>query len=70
MSLDLLSFFASLVSRVASSDKAYLLVVASISSYVRGFFIASLRISVEPFRPFLKNLMIDLSSTYGMTFLL
>jgi hypothetical protein len=49
---------------------AYLLVMASISSEVLGFFIASLRMSFVSFEPFLKNLMIDLSSTSGMTFLL
>jgi hypothetical protein len=42
--LESFSFFCSLVSRVASSAKAYLLVMANIASNVLGFFMVSLRI--------------------------
>jgi hypothetical protein len=61
---------SALLSRVASLARAYLLVMASISSDDLGFFIMSLRISTESLRPFLKNMVIDLSSTSRMTFLL
>jgi hypothetical protein len=60
------SFLCSLVSRVASSTRAYLLAIANISSDVLGFFMMSLRIKDESLGPFLKNMMIDLSSTSGM----
>jgi hypothetical protein len=41
------SFFCSLVSRVASSAKAYLLAMANIASNILGFFMVSLRIIDE-----------------------
>jgi hypothetical protein len=59
-----------LVSRVASSARVYLLAIASIYSDVLGFFIASLQIKDESLSPFLKNMIIDLSSTSGIMFLL
>jgi hypothetical protein len=40
-------FYYSLVSRVASSTRAYLLVIANISSDVLGFFMVSLQIKDE-----------------------
>jgi hypothetical protein len=55
---------------VASSGRAYLLVIANISLDVLGLFMASLRIKYESLSPFLKNMMIDLSSTSGRMFLL
>jgi hypothetical protein len=63
-------FFYSLVSRVASSAKAYLLAMVNITFDVLWFFIASLQIRDESLSPFLKNMTIDLSSTSGMIFLL
>jgi hypothetical protein len=59
-----------LLSRVASSTRAYFLVMTSISSDDLGFFMASLQIKNRPVGPFLKNMMINLSSTFRMTFLL
>jgi hypothetical protein len=50
--------------------RAYLLVIANISSDALGFFMARLRIKDESLSHFLKNMMIDLSSTSGMVFLL
>jgi hypothetical protein len=67
---DSFSFFYSLVSRVASSARAYLLAMVNIVSDVLGFFMATLRISDGSLSPFLKNITIDLSSTSGMIFLL
>jgi hypothetical protein len=64
------SFFCSLVLRVASSARAYLLEIANISSDVLGFFMVSLRIKDESLSVFLKNMMIDLLSTSRMIFLL
>jgi hypothetical protein len=64
------SFFYSLVSRVTSSARAYLLVMANISSDVLGFFMACLWIREGSLSPFLMNIMIDLSLTSGMMFLL
>jgi hypothetical protein len=55
---------------VASLGRAYLLVIANISLDVLGLFMASLRIKYESLSPFLKNMMIDLSSTSGRMFLL
>jgi hypothetical protein len=63
-------FFYSLVSRIASSARAYLLAIANIYSNILGFFMASLRIKDESLSPFLKNIIINLSSTSGMRFLL
>jgi hypothetical protein len=60
----------SLVSRVASSARAYLLVMENICFDVLGFFMASFRIREEFISPLLKNIMIDLSSTSRITFLL
>jgi hypothetical protein len=62
--------FYSLVSRVTSSARAYLLTIASIYSDVLGFFMVSLQIKDESLSPFLKNIIINLSSTSGMRFLL
>jgi hypothetical protein len=64
------SFFYSLVSRVASSARAYLLVMVNMASDILGFFMASLRIRDGSLSSFLKNMPIDLSSTSGMIFLL
>jgi hypothetical protein len=64
------SFFCSLVSRVTSSARAYLLEMANICSDVLGFFMVILQIRDESPSPFLKNIIIDLSSTSGMRFLL
>jgi hypothetical protein len=50
--------------------KTYLLVIANISSDVLGFFMVSLWIKDESLRPFMKNMVIDLSLTSGMMFLL
>jgi hypothetical protein len=62
--------FYSLVSRVTSSARVYLLAIANISSDVLRFFMVSLRIREEYLSPFVKNMMIDLSSTSEMMFLL
>jgi hypothetical protein len=64
------SFFCSLVSMVASSAMAYLFAIANICSVILGFFMASLWIKDESLSPLLKNIIIDLSSTSGMRFLL
>jgi hypothetical protein len=58
------------VSRVSSSAKAFLLAMENICFDVLGFFMASFQIREESLSPFLKNIMIDLSSTSEMTFLL
>jgi hypothetical protein len=55
---------------VAFLVRAYLLVKANISSDVLGFFVASIRIKDESLSPFLNNMMIDLSLTFEMIFLL
>jgi hypothetical protein len=65
-----LNSFCSLVSRVASSARAYLLAMANIFSHILGLFMESLQIKDESQSPFLKNIIIDLSSTSGMRFLL
>jgi hypothetical protein len=64
------SVFCSLVSRVTSSARAYLLAIANICLDVLGFFMVSLQIKDESPSPFLKNIIIDLSSTSRMRFLL
>jgi hypothetical protein len=64
------SFFYSLVSRVASSARTYLLAMVNIFYDVLGFFIVSLQIGEGSLSPFLKNMMIDLSLTSAMIFLL
>jgi hypothetical protein len=56
--------------RVSSYARAYLMVMANISSDIVGSFVVSLRIKDESLSPFLKNTMIDLSSTSGVMFLL
>jgi hypothetical protein len=58
------------VSRVTSSARAYLLVMENIYSDILGFFMVSFRIREESLCPFLKNIMIDLSTTTGVAFLL
>jgi hypothetical protein len=58
------------VSRVASSARAYLLVMENIASDILEFFMASFQIREESLSPFLKKIMIDLSSTSEITFLL
>jgi hypothetical protein len=58
------------VSRVTSLAKAYVLVMENICSDILGFFMASFWIREESLSHFLKNIMIDLSSTSRMTFLL
>jgi hypothetical protein len=55
---------------VASSARAYLLAMENIYSDVLGVYMASFHIREESLSPFLKNIMIDLSSTSTMTFLL
>jgi hypothetical protein len=65
-----MSFLESLVWRVVFSARAYLLAFVNISSDVPGFFMVSLWIKDEPLSPFLKNMMIDLSLTSGILFLL
>jgi hypothetical protein len=64
------SFFYSLVSMVASSARAYSLVMANIAFDVLGFFMESLRIKSGSLSPFLKNMTMDLSSSSGIIFLL
>jgi hypothetical protein len=59
------SLFYSLVSRVASSARAYLLAMASIASDVLGFFMATLQIMVGSLSPFFleehdNGLVVDL----------
>jgi hypothetical protein len=68
--LESFSFFCSLVSRVASLAMAYLLAMVNIASDVLGFFMVSFRIRDGSPSPFLKNMIIDLSSTSKMIFLL
>jgi hypothetical protein len=62
--------FCSLVSRITSLARAYLLVMANIYSDVLGFFMVSLWMKHESLSPFLKNIIFDLPSTSGMRFLL
>jgi hypothetical protein len=62
--------FYCLVLRVSSSAKAYLLVMANITSDILEFFMVSLWIKDKYLSSFLKNIIIDLSSTSGMMFLL
>jgi hypothetical protein len=57
------SFFCSLVSRVTTSAKMYLLVMANIAFDVLVFFMVSFQIRVRSLSPFLKNM------TSGMIFL-
>jgi hypothetical protein len=64
------SFFCSLVSRVASLVRAYLLAMVNIASDVLGFFMVSLRIKDGSLSPFLKNITMDLLSTIEMMFFL
>jgi hypothetical protein len=64
------SFFYSLVSRVTSSARVYVLAMVNIASDVLGFSMVSFRIRAGSLRPFLKNMTIDLSSTSRMIFLL
>jgi hypothetical protein len=64
------SFFYSLVSRVTSSVRVYLLAMVNIASDVLGFFTVTFQIKAGSLNPFLKNITIDLSSTSGMIFLL
>jgi hypothetical protein len=64
------SFFYSLVSRVTSSARVYVLAMVNIASDVLGFSMVSLRIRAGSLRPFLKNMTIDLPSTSRMIFLL
>jgi hypothetical protein len=68
--LESFSFFCSLVSRVASSARAYILAMVNIASDILGYFLVSLRIRAGSLSPFLKNKTMDLSSTSGMIFLL
>jgi hypothetical protein len=58
------------VSRVTFTAKVYLLAMENICSDILGFFMVSFWIGEESLSPFLKNIMTDLSSTFGMTFLL
>jgi hypothetical protein len=58
------------VLRVTASARAYLLVMENICFNVLRFFLVSFQIREEFLSPFLKNIIIDLSSTSGMTFLL
>jgi hypothetical protein len=51
-----------------SSARAHLLAMASISSDIMWFFMVSLRIRDESLSAFLKNMMMDLSSTSRMIF--
>jgi hypothetical protein len=60
----------SIMLRVASSARAYLLVMENIYSDLLGFFMVSFWIREESLSPFLRNIIINLSSTSGMTFLL
>jgi hypothetical protein len=62
--------FCSLVLKVASFARAYLIAMLNISFDILRFSIVSLRIREESMSPFLKNMMIDLSSTSGIMFLL
>jgi hypothetical protein len=47
-----------------------MLAMENITFDILGFFMASFRIREESLSPFLKNIMIDLSSTFGITFVL
>jgi hypothetical protein len=64
------SSFCYLVSRVTYSTRVYLLVMLNIASDILGFFMVSFRIKDGSLSPFLKNIIIDLSSTSRMIFLL
>jgi hypothetical protein len=64
------SLFVSLLLWVASSAMAYLLVIANISSDVLEFFVVRLWIKDESLSPFLRSMIIDMSSTSEMMFLL
>jgi hypothetical protein len=70
LTAQVLPHFYSLMSRVTSSARAYLLAMANIASDVLEFFMVSLRNRDGSLSPFLKNITIDLSSTSGMIFLL
>jgi hypothetical protein len=59
-----------LLLRVASSARAYLLVITSISADVLWVFMASLWIKDCSMHPFLKNMMMDLLWMNGIMFLL
>jgi hypothetical protein len=63
------SFLCSLVFRVTSSARVYLLVMSNIAFDVLVFFMASFQIRARSLSPFLKNMTIDLSLTSGMIFL-
>jgi hypothetical protein len=63
-------FFFSLVFRVASSPRAYLLAMENIASDVLGFFMVGLWIKDGSLSPFLNYITIDLLSTSKMMFLL
>jgi hypothetical protein len=43
-------------------------VMENICSNILGFFMVSFQFREESLSPFLKNIMIDLSTTFGMTF--
>jgi hypothetical protein len=58
------------VSRVTSLARAYLSVMENICSDVLGFFMVSFQIREVSLSPLLKNIMIDLSLTSEMSFLL
>jgi hypothetical protein len=62
------SLVCSLGSRVATSTRAYLLAMVNIAFDVLGFFMEILWIKDGSMSPFLKNIMIDLSSTARMIF--
>jgi hypothetical protein len=67
---DSFSFVYSLVSRVTSSVRVYLLAMMNIVSDILVFFMMSLWIRDGSLSPFLKNITIDLSSIVGVIFLL
>jgi hypothetical protein len=58
--------FYSLVLRVTSSSRVYLIAMVNIASDTLGFFMTGLWIRDWSLRPFLKNMTIDLSSTSGI----
>jgi hypothetical protein len=58
------------VSTVFSSARAYMLAMENICSDILGFLMVSFQIREESLSLFLNNIMIDLLSTSGMTFLL
>jgi hypothetical protein len=64
------SFLCSLVSRVVSSAKAYLLAMVKIASDILRFFMVRFQNRTESLSPFIKNMTIDLSSTSRIIFLL